>query len=303
MKSVDELYVFKMVVDCGGISKASRRLNVSKSTLARRLVDLETNLGVPLFHRGPREFVLTSFGRECYRQCVKVVRETDRVFEMADRAANTPAGFLHVVCPPLLGAVIVDELAAEFANAAPKVRLHLEETAWLLDPRLVSADLVIYVTFEPLPDIDLVARRVASVPYVLVARPSVLQNQPAPASPADLVNFDAIGFGTKSTQWAWELGREKETYRVEFAPRFSTTQLTALMTAVRQGIGVAAVPATLCEQDIQSGDLVEVLRPWVPRSAEIFAVYPSRRTLSVAAQQFLELINERLPSLIGSRRG
>ncbi|BCH22684.1 LysR family transcriptional regulator [Mesorhizobium sp. L-8-10] len=299
MKGLDELYTFKMVVDCGGISPASRRLNLPKSTLARRLNDLEKRLGVPLFHRGPRQFVLTSFGRECYGQCSRVVRETDRVFEMADRVARMPAGFLHVVCPPLLGTLIVEQLAAEFVDAAPKVRLHLEETAWLLDPRLVSADLVIHAAFEPLPDLDVIARRVASTPYVLVAHPSVLAGRNAPAEPDDLAEFDCIGFGPKSTAWGWRLRKGKETSRVEFEPRFSTTQLTALMTAVGRGIGIASVPITLCEQDIRSGELVHVLSEWNPSPADIYAVYPSRRALTVAAEQFLRLIEDRLPRLLG----
>ncbi|MBN8950569.1 MULTISPECIES: LysR substrate-binding domain-containing protein [unclassified Rhizobium] len=300
MKGLDELYIFKMVVDCGGISQASRQLNIPKSTLSRRLNDLEMRLGVPLFHRGPRQFLLTGFGRECYGQCSRVVRETDKVFEMADRAAHVPAGFLHVVCPPLLGAIIIEQLAAEFVELAPKVRLHLEEMAWLLDPRLVSADLVIHAGFDPLPDLDVIARRVATTPYVLVGHPSLFAGRELPVGPADLAAFDGIGFGPKSTPWAWRLSKGRETFRAEFEPRFSTTQLSALMTAVRQGIGIAAVPATLCGPDLRSGQLIHLLSEWKPQPANIYAVYPSRRALTVAAEQFLRLIAERLPQMLGA---
>ncbi|MCZ3378405.1 LysR substrate-binding domain-containing protein [Rhizobium sp. AG207R] len=299
MKGLDELYTFKMVVDCGGISQASRRLDVPKSTLARRLGDLEKRLGVPLFHRGPRRFVLTSFGRECYDQCSRVVRETDKVFEMADRAANVVAGSLHVVCPPLLGSIIIEQLAAEFVDAAPKVRLHLEETAWLLDPRLVAADLVIHAAFEPLPDIDVIARKVASTPYRLVARPSVFGGRAPPTAPDELAGVDSLGFGPYSTSWAWLLRRGKETRRVTFEPRFSTTQLSALITAVMRGVGVAALPTALCEDQVQGGELVEILSEWSPPAADIYVVYPSRRTLTVAARQFLTLIEKRLPTILG----
>lgn len=298
MKGLDELYTFKMVVDCGGISPASRRLNLPKSTLARRLNDLEARLGVPLFHRGPRRFVLTNFGRECYAQCGRVVRETDKVFEMADRAAQNPAGFLHVICPPLLGAIIIEQLAAEFAEAAPKVRLHLEETALILDPRVASADLVIYGAFEPLPDLDVIARRVASTPYILVAHPAVLQGRDVLRDPQELKDLDCIGFGHKSTPWAWRFRRGKENRLVEFQPRFSTTQLSAVIKAARQGVGVASVPSTTCQEDIRSGRLVHVLSEWNPPAATIYAIYPSRRALTMAAERFLSLIEERLPQLM-----
>lgn len=298
MKRLDDLYTFKMVVDCGGISPASRRLNLPKSTLARRLNELEKRLGVPLFHRGPRQFVLTNFGRECYLQCSRVVRETDKVFEMADRAAQTPSGFLHVICPPLLGTLIIEQLAAEFVEAAPKVRLHLEETAWVLDPRLVSADLVIHGAFEPLPDLDVIARRVVSSPYLLVAHPSVLKGRSALQDPQELTNFDCIGFGPKSTPWAWRLRRGKETCLVEFEPRFSTTQLSALIKAAGQGVGIASVPSAMCQDEIRSGQFVHVLSEWSPPAANIYAVYPSRRALTMAAERFLNLIEKRLPQML-----
>jgi DNA-binding transcriptional LysR family regulator len=298
MKGLDELYAFKMVVDSGGISAASRRLDLPKSTLARRLNDLEKRLGVPLFHRGPRQFVLTNFGRECYAQCSRIVRETDKVFEMADRAAQTPSGFLHVICPPLLGSLIIEQLAAEFAEAAPRVRLHLEETAWLLDPRLVSADLLIHGAFEPLPDLDVIARRVVTSQYMLVAHPRILEGRSAPRHPQELAEFDCIGFGPKSAYWAWRLRRGKETCLVDFEPRFSTAQLTAVITAARQGIGIASVPSAMCREDICTGQLVPVLSDWHPPAANIYAVYPSRRALTMAAERFLKLIEVRLPQLL-----
>ncbi|MGO4831646.1 LysR substrate-binding domain-containing protein, partial [Rhizobiaceae sp. 2RAB30] len=131
----------------------------------------------------------------------------------------------------------------------------------------------------------------------------VLAGRSAPAKPDDLADLDCVGFGPKSTPWAWRLRKGKETCRVEFEPRFSTTQLTALMTAVGRGVGIASVPVTLCEQDVRSGRLVHVLSEWNPSPADIYAVYPSRRTLTMAAEQFLRLIEERLPRLLDKRLG
>lgn len=299
MKGLDELYAFKAVVDCGGISAASRQLDLPKSNLARRLADLERRLGMPLFHRGPRRLVLTSFGRECYTQCSRVVWEAEKVFEIADRARQTPSGSLHVICPPLLGALVIERLAAEYMEAAPRVRLHLEETAWILDPRLVSADLIIVGTFEPLPDLDVIARRIVTCPYRLVAHPRILEKR-TPRAPQELTEIDGIGFGPKTTAWTWRLRKGKENVSLPFDPRFSTTQLSALIQAARQGIGVASIPSAVCDEDIASGRLVTVLDGWTPPAADIYAVYPSRRALSMAAEHFLGLIERRLPILLDS---
>lgn len=300
MQGLDEFYAFKTVVDCGGISAASRHLGLPKSTLARRLGDLERRLGMALFHRGPRSLVLTSFGRECYNQCSRVVWEAEKVFEIADRARQTPSGSLHVICPPLLGTLVIEQLAVEYMQAAPRVRLHLEETAWILDPRLATADLVIVATFDPLPDLDVIARRIVSCPYKLVAHPRILEKR-KPRVPQELTEIEGIGFGPKATAWIWRLRKGKENVSVPFDPRFSTTQLSALIQAARLGIGIASLPSAVCEEDMASGQLVTVLDEWTPPAAEIYAVYPSRRALSMAAEHFLELIEKRLPMLIRPR--
>jgi DNA-binding transcriptional LysR family regulator len=297
MRGLDDMYVFKTVVDHGGLSAAGRHLHVPKSTLARRIVELEGRLRAPLFHRGARRFVLTTFGRECYEQCSKVVAEADKVFAMADRIRDVPAGSLHVICPPLLGEVLIEQLAAEFAIAAPEVRLHLEATTSVYDPRSVSADLVIYAAFEKLPDADVVARKIFTSEFALVAHPRALAGAPPIVTPEALKHFDCLGLGPKSSEWIWRLKHGRETRMVPFQPRFSTTQLSALRQAARQGLGIAALPLLLCAEDIEHGRLVRVLEGWEPPPVTIFAIYPSGRALTTAARRFLDLMIKRLPHI------
>ena len=63
MDGLDDMTVFKATVDHGSASAAGRHLGMPKSTVARRILELETRLGTPLFHRGRQHYVLTSFGK------------------------------------------------------------------------------------------------------------------------------------------------------------------------------------------------------------------------------------------------
>ncbi len=298
MKTYDELRAFKAVVDSNGISAAARALNLPKSTLARRITDLEARLGVPLFIRDTRHFVLTSFGRDCYVQCVRAVQETEKLFDMADRAGAAAVGSLHVICPPLLGTVLIERLATEFAAAAPRVQLHLEETAWIIDPRQATADMVIYAAFEPLPDLDVVARRISQSPYTLAASPELVERLGPIKTPEDLFAADSLGLGPKTRKWVWHLNRGDESRVVALEPRFTTTHLSALLAATRQGIGVASVPVFICRQDFASGRLVRVLEDWHPAPVSIYAIFPNRRSLSTAASHFLEMLMRHVPEIL-----
>jgi len=294
MRGLDDMYVFKMVVDHGGLSPAGRQMGVAKSTLARRLADLERRLGAPLFHRGPRQFVLTSFGQECYRQCARVAAEADRLLALAERLQAVPTGSLHVIAPPYLSEIAVEGLATEFALAHPHVRLHFEASALIFDPRFVSADLVIYPAFEALPDADIVARKLITSPFALMASPD-LPGLDTLADPSGLAAMPCLGFGRKTTEWLWRLRRGRETSVVRFEPRFSTYHLSALLQAARQGLGIAALPLDLCAEELRRGRLVRVLEDWLPPPVNIFAVYPGGRTLTTAARSFLDMLVQRLP--------
>lgn len=298
MKTYDELRAFKAVVERNGISAAARALNLPKSTLARRINDLEERLGVPLFHRDTRSFVLTSFGRDCYVQCVRAVRETETLFEMADRAGAAPVGSLHVICPPLLGAILIERLVSEFAASAPRVQLHLEETAAIIDPRQATADLVIYAAFEPLPDMDVVARRIMLSPYTLAASPALIERMGPIETPEDLLKADSLGLGPKTRKWAWHVNCGDESRTVAFEPRFTTTHLSALIAATRQGIGVASLPLVVCKDDFASGRLVRILEEWHPAPVSIYAIFPNRRSLSTAASHFLDMIIRQVPEIL-----
>lgn len=303
MTGLDDLYLFKHVVDADGLSAAARRLNIPKSTIARRMTELETQLGMKLFHRGSRQFQLTNFGAICYERSAQMSAEADEIFALAERSRQKPAGTLHVICPPLLGSLLIDGIAADFAVAAPDVRLHLEETTGIYDPRTANADLLIYPAFKDLPDSALVARKICASPYMLVAHPDVIKNGPEITEPQSLRLLKCLGLGGRDTDWLWKLRCGQKVTEVRFDPVFTTTLPTALLQATRKGLGVASLPVRLCNEDLASGRLVPVLGDWSPEPVSFFAIYPGSRTITAATRKFLDLLLERLPAMINGEAG
>ena len=60
--NIEDLETFVGVADSGGISPAARRLGLSKSIVSRRLLRLESALGVQLLARTTRGAALTEAG-------------------------------------------------------------------------------------------------------------------------------------------------------------------------------------------------------------------------------------------------
>jgi len=284
--TLDDLYLFKQIVDFGGISNSARALQLPKSTIARRITALEQKMDTPLFHRTGRGLMLTNFGSELYVRCLGIAREAERVFEFAAASREHLSGSLHIVYPPTLGVLMIEHLAVKFALAQPDVRLHLEATTNLLDPRTLPADLLLYFSFDELPDVDFVAKRLMQSPWLLAANPRLLGDFP-PSSPEDLKRYPRVSHGLKAQSTTWHLRCKNEIRAVDHPPVLISTQISALVHACRMGVGVAALPHALILTDLIEGRLVEVLPDWRPKPATLFAMYPSGRTLTAAARRFL----------------
>src|SRR5436190_23455002 len=92
-----DLQVFKWVVDEGGIIKAARKLHRVPSGVTTRIQQLETTLGVTLFHRDRQRLHLSPTGE-------LLLRYAERLIQLSDEARATvygqaPRGVLKLAAP------------------------------------------------------------------------------------------------------------------------------------------------------------------------------------------------------------
>src|SRR5215813_7107211 len=90
MLDLEDLETFVEIADAGGLSPAARRLGVSKSIISRRLLRLETELGVQLLARTTRGASLTEAGAMFREHATRVRAELENA-----RETMLPAGDLR----------------------------------------------------------------------------------------------------------------------------------------------------------------------------------------------------------------
>jgi DNA-binding transcriptional LysR family regulator len=76
--TLDQIRTFHWVGRLGGFRKAANRLHLSQPAVSTRIANLEAELQVPLFERGPGELVLTKQGTlllSCAEQMLFVEEE------------------------------------------------------------------------------------------------------------------------------------------------------------------------------------------------------------------------------------
>ncbi len=171
MADLNDMRLYVEVVEQGGFSAASRKLDMPRSRLSRRIALLEDDLGVRLIQRTTRQFAVTDIGREFYRHCLAMMVEADAALDVIDRMRTEPQGTVRVSCPASVIHFQAGEMIARFMARYPKVKIHLKSTNRRVDVIREGFDLAIRVRFPPLEDSDLLIRKLAESEQRLVASP------------------------------------------------------------------------------------------------------------------------------------
>src|SRR5882672_8207106 len=167
MLDVDDLQTFVEVADAGGVSSAARRLGVSKSIVSRRLLRLETELGIQLVARTTRGAALTEAGVTFREHAARVCAEIDIARETILPAGDL-RGRLRIAAPLTFGPTHLAPVLAELARRHPLLHVHACYSDRFVD--LVGEGFDCAVRVGYLQDSNLIARLVGPIHGRLDAR-------------------------------------------------------------------------------------------------------------------------------------
>jgi len=288
---LNELLIFTKVVQTGSMTAAGDALGMPKSTISRKLSELEERLGARLLHRTTRKLSLTEAGQAYFERSARIVADAEAADLLVNELQKTPRGLLRVTVP--LNASVVGTSITDFLKAYPDVRVEMVSTDRVVD--LVQERFDVAVRAGPLQDSTLIARRIGTVQRFLVASPSYIEERGAPASPDELGQHACLLFGSGADADGYHLIKAGRTVRVTTTPRFKVNDYEVLHSAAIAGLGIALLPETLCGADMKTGRLLRVLNDWSAPSSGIHALYPSSRHVSPAVQAFVAFLQRGLP--------
>ncbi|MFJ5299049.1 LysR family transcriptional regulator [Pseudomonas sp. NPDC088368] len=264
---IEELQTFVEIADAGGVSPAATRLGVSKSIVSRRLMRLETELGVQLLTRSTRGAVLTEAGATFREHAARVCAEMD-VAREAILPAGSLRGRLRVAAPLSFGPTHFAPVLAEMARRHPQLHIQTCYSDRFVDLIAEGYDCAIRVGY--LPDSSLIARGIGPINAKLLASPGYVQAHGAPETPDQLINHQALMTGTET--WHFMDGDKIVTVRPQ--GRFKADNGVALVAAAVAGVGIAYLPDCLTYDSVMSGALVPIMTRFPPPPAGAYMVRP-----------------------------
>jgi DNA-binding transcriptional LysR family regulator len=286
---LNEMLVFARVVQSGSFTAAARELQMPKSTVSRKVTDLEERLGVRLLQRTTRTLGLTDEGRTYYDFSARILGEVDEAENAVGRLRGSPRGLLRVTTPlnfDFMGAILAD-----FVKKHTEVTLDVVAT----DRRvgLVEEGFDVAIRAGTLADSTLVARPLATVRRIVVVSPEYMKKRGRPRQPADLAEHDALVFGSGESPTTWRLQKGTTSVDVVVKPRIVMNDFDVLHDAALAGVGVAMLPVFRCCAGVRERRLERLLKDWCSPAATLYAVYPTARLLSPKVKAFVEHLQER----------
>lgn len=288
------LAVFVAVSDAGSFSAAGRRLKLSTSVVSHHVSKLEAKLGVPLFFRSTRSLSLTGEGRQIIDAARRMVSAGEEALDALADHGDQPVGALRITLPAFGTGSSVHQAIWNFAKAHPMVALTIRSSDRAID--LVREGYDLAVRLGALNDSTLKSRRIGSFHRKLVAARSYVQGRAPIQDLSDLIACEFVSLAMLPDTLT--LNRDDEEIAITLHnSRLEVDSVMAGKAAVLAGLGVMNLPLNEIENELLSGELVEVVPEWKLASLGVYAVWPDSGPQKKLTRRLIDFLANRQDSL------
>ncbi|USR96806.1 LysR family transcriptional regulator [Aliivibrio fischeri] len=298
---LNNITLLNQVVDSGSFTQATTNLGMTKSTVSRKLAELEEHLGVKLITRSTRKLGLTQEGEIFYQASVKVLDIMQQTELELTANQNLIRGHLNLAMPVEIGHNVMSDYINSFLKRYPEVSINLEMTNREVD--IIGDGIDLYVQIGEINDSSLVARTIDFSERIIAASPEYLNNYGHIQTPEDLqAPHHQIRVVNAVKVPNLYFNQVDKAIRVNLPYRLKVNTVTACKSACLSGLGIASLPEFICREHINNGELVRILPDWdLPRVA-ISLVFPQNKLLPKRLRAFIDHVLERFESKNASRK-
>ena len=193
-------------------------------------------------------------------------------------------------------------MIARYMAANPRVTVELESTSRRVDVIGEGVDVALRVRFPPLEQSELVMRTLAESAQRMVASPKLVEGSALPLVPVDLGGLPSLDLGPSLPKHVWELhNADGASAIITHKPRLVTDDMSQLLHAAIEGVGVVKLPSMVVDEHVASGRLVNLVPEWAARSGIVHAVFPTRRGLLPSVRSLIDFLASEYAALAGTQ--
>ncbi len=267
---------FEAAARLGSFTRAADELHMTQAAVSYQIKQLEQRLGLGLFHRQPRQVVLTPAGHRLAPAVLDAFKQLRTAFAQAIERVETELAITAL--PTIAAAWLVPRLGA-FQLAHPRLAVRLDTAVELVDLNRGEFDVGIRIGAGEWPGLD--------ADFLL---PSLFTPLCSPAlrerlrTPADMLALPRFG---RERWWrAWFAAAGLADADLTAQPGVELDVEQHAVTAAIAGHGVALSSPLFFEQDIAAGRLLQPFELVVRDQRDYWLTYPTTLRTSEKIRAF-----------------
>jgi DNA-binding transcriptional LysR family regulator len=284
---LEDLKAFCLVCEQNSLAKAARKSGISTPMMTRRIQRMESELQTQLFNRSTRVVKATEAGNLFYQHCIEVINQYDSGVKALQTLSEQVSGTIKIGLPTSISHLWVTRTLKKFLLKYPDVKIQIVNGNHLLGLLAEGFDLVIHC--GQLPDSGYYFRKICDWNKLTCAAPDYLKKFGEPEHPCELINHNCVDhYDNFRNTWTYNLKRKPTEFFVQ--GNIKANSSIDLKNLAVSGQGLVYLPDFSVYEDIKSGNLKIVLDRFQPDKLPMYAVYPSRQSLSKKNLAFLEYL-------------
>lgn len=294
-RDLNDTLIFVKVVEHGSFVSAAKTLRLPKTTVSRKVQELEARLGAQLLHRTTRKLGLTEAGNVYFEHSQRIARELDEAESAVGQLQGGPRGWLRITAPYSVGITWIAPLLGEFHARHPEVRVEMLLSNESID--LISKEIDVALRVGNLPDSNLAARRLSVFRTQVYASPLYLERHGEPLHPDDLQHHRALAMQKQRRtggSYVWNLSDGKRGSDYVIDPVLVANDPAALRGALLCGEGLMLTTDVTVKAFAELGHVRRVLAGWTGPELDFNAVFTRGSVPSPKVRAFVDFLVERL---------
>lgn len=284
----DHYEIFLSIVEHGSLSKAASHLGLPKSTVSRKLQELEDELKVSLLHRTTRKISPTHEGQQLTQRIRPLLKELQDVKHEFANNLGPQTGLIRVTGPLEFNFNVVAKMLRQYQSEFPHVTMELNFTNRIVN--LVEEKYDLAIRAGNLKDSQLIARKFGCNYFGLYISPQLLKTMKPPRDLNDMKDIPFILFQPADVPRQWKLvDRNGKAQKFDVKPRYTINNIGTIKEMVIAGVGYALLPDFQANKEVTSGQMVPVLPHLSTSLNDLFLVYPKRVHTPKYLESFINL--------------
>lgn len=283
---IRQLEYFHAAAIFNSLTKAAQHLYVSQPTLSVAIQKLEHEIGIVLFDRSQKQFVLTTEGKIFFENIADILsRLQDTIGEM-NEYKQLQKGHIKIGIPPMIGSFIFPKVLAEFKQKYPYLQLNIfEDASFGLRQSLEKGELDVGIVNLMTPS-NLLATRPLARQNFLVCLPKnhrLAKKKKIELGQLKYEQFILFKEGAYNRTLIIQ-----ECHKHDFAPHvlLSTDQIETIKSLVTDGMGISFLIEAIA---LKSKEFVS-LPLSEPLYIDFGIAWNEKKYLSNAARTFIDFV-------------